>query len=221
MQTSITSRTVDHWTADIAAQLSNTEPGWTAEPGSPNEPRSVAYLIGPADDERIRITLLHETNGTPTGTLKIEADLADLEDYAPPGTYSSLRETQSTDVPDEIMMALRTDIIPAMREALPACRDKRNAIAAAEDKRAEILREITKRLPLNIRHPKPRATCAHFGHHGGQIVGRIAVYPDDEVAVDLIASYPEALELAEYLAERRKLNGDAAEPDTYDDEAPF
>lgn len=207
--------TADQWSADLAAHLSTEDRWsnhWTARPGTPIEPRSVAYLIGPADDERLRLTLCHDSNGTPTGKLKIQADLAALEEYSPPGTHHhQLSATYpTTEPPDQIAAAVRENLIPAMRQTLIACREKRNQIAAAEDKRATIMREITRRLPMSP-DPKPRTDTAFFGRLDGHIVGRITVYRN-EVAFDLCVSDTEALELAEYIAQRRK------QLDDYDDE---
>ncbi|WP_033247121.1 hypothetical protein [Nocardia carnea] len=219
MENSATPYTADQWSADLAAHLSaegRWSNHWIAQPGAPTEPRSVAYLIGPADDERLRLTLLHDSNGTPTGKLKIQADLAALEEYSPPGTHHRLSATYPATEPEQIAAAVRENIVPALRQALIARREKRNQIAAAEDKRATILREITHRLPMS-RDPRSRTDTAFFGRSNGHIIGGVTAYRN-EVAFDLCVSYSEALELAEYIAERRKqLDDYDDEPDDHDD----
>lgn len=218
MTTSTTTRTADQWAADIAARLSNTEPGWTSQPSAQHERRCVAYLIGPGQDERIRLELPHdEEDGTPSGTLWADADFGSLARFARPNGLTGTSST--TDDTEELITALRTEIIPNMRAALPACRAGRDQAAVVDAQRAAILAEVGQRIELDPERD-PTKPPVYFGRRNGQIVGRIDPYRDG-IAFDLFVTYPEALALADYITQRRRSIGDAPAPDDYTGHAPF
>ncbi|WP_280304145.1 hypothetical protein [Nocardia abscessus] len=219
MTTSTTARSADQWAADIAARLNDAEPGWTSQPSAQHERRCVAYLIGPGEDERIRLELPHDNHGTPTEELWADVDFGPLAPFIayPVGPKSTSTATDNT---EDMITALRTNLIPSMREALPACRIGREQAASEQAQAAAILAEIGERVQLDPERD-PTKPPVYFGRRDGYIVGRITTYSGNRIAFDLFLTYPEALALADYINQRRLSIGDAPAPDDYDGPAPF
>ncbi|WP_331761048.1 hypothetical protein OG225_43210 (plasmid) [Nocardia sp. NBC_01377] len=219
MHTSTTDRTADQWAADFAARLAETDPGWTTEPSRVYESRAVAYLLGPGADERIRIEVRYDDYGRPTGALDIDTDFGELLTFTPPGSCRRTGTMTKTDDPEE-MIAVLCEVIANTRQILPEARETRIRSDADDEQRIATLAEIATRLPM-APITSPTATSGYFGREDGDIVGRISADRHGAVSVDLRLSRAEALELADYLTQRRRHIGEDTEINDYDGPAPF
>ncbi|MGY2116653.1 hypothetical protein ACW9HR_22335 [Nocardia gipuzkoensis] len=197
-----TFRTVDEWVAAIAPLIESG--GWTPLPGAPTESRCTAYLIGPGPDEKIRVTLVHDPDGAPTGLLECEAHFGELAGFAIPyqliGHYAAFDTSHD---PATIAAGLTDLRIPRMRETIAAAHSVR--ASTWQRNRETVTSILTRRLPSTGATGSDEADTLtyHFGTTSDPVSGCYTISENGDTAFTLRATGAAAVVIAKVIDEQR------------------